>query len=301
LPAVSGARALAETAALLEITPRVSGTANALRAAEFLRDRLAAHGVPALIDAFTNPAPGGPVIFRNVLGALPPESAPGETEDAPAWLSRVVRPRGGTVILVSHYDTKEGVGPGFQGANDSGSSTGLLLEMTRAFREAGHASPLLFAFVDGEECRVRYGPADGLHGSRRLARLLSDLGLVRHVRAVIVLDMVGDHDLKLTIPRNSDRDLVRRLFAIAEREGLRRHVSLFRAQILDDHVPFLNLGIPAIDLIDFEYGTKTGLNDLWHTEQDTLDKLDSGSLEIVGRLATALVRDLQPPTVARQP
>ena len=112
--------------------------------------------------------------------------------------------------------------------------------------------------------------------------------------------MVGDRDLTLTIPRNSDRDLVRRLFAIAEREGLRRHVSLFHAPILDDHVPFLNLGIPAIDLIDFEYGTKTGLNDLWHTEEDTLDKLDSGSLEIVGRLATALVRDLQP-SVAGQP
>jgi len=101
---------------------------------------------------------------------------------------------------------------------------------------------------------------------------------------VILADMVGDADLQIAIPRNSSPQLVSHVFAAAKAEGVRNHFSLSRGEVLDDHVPFLRTGMPAIDLIDFQYGSKTGLNDYWHTAEDTIDKISAESLELVGRV-----------------
>jgi glutaminyl-peptide cyclotransferase len=146
--------------------------------------------------------------------------------------------------------------------------------------------------VDGEECRRAYGPADGLHGSRRLAGR-ADI-LAPPLDAVVVLDMVGDRDLTVTIPRNSDMRLAARVFAAAERLGHRRVFRLASTAILDDHVPFREAGIPAINLIDFEFGSAPGLNDYWHTLQDTTANMSPRSLEIVGRVVLAVLEDWTP-------
>ncbi len=267
--AVDGERALEEVRNFLALGPRDAGTPGAEKAALYLRDRLRALGVAAEIQEFREDTPRGETVFRNVLGRIP-----GAT---------------GTIVLFgAHYDTKSGIA-GFSGANDSGSGTGLLLELARGFAQAApRAAEIRFAFFDGEECMVAYGPGDGFHGSEHLARTMEADGSLSNVAAMILLDMVGDRDLTVTIPRNSTPWLAALAFDAARAEGARRHFRLHPAHIGDDHVAFFRRGTPAIDLIDFEFGGAPGKNDWWHTAEDSLDKLSAESLGIVGRVAARM-------------
>lgn len=263
-----------EVQSFLAVGARDGGTPGGERAATYLAGRLASIGVSAHVDTFTDNTPDGPRTFRNVIARLPGVST-------------------SIVVLVAHYDTKSGIA-GFQGANDSGSGVGLLLALARRYREAPPPHPSVWlAFVDGEECRREYGPHDGLHGSRRLARALVEEGLTGRVLAVVVVDMIGDKDLGVTLPRNGTYALMAKVFAAAEAEGCRRLFALHAGSVLDDHQPFLDAGMPAVDLIDFEYGSAPGRNDYWHTADDTLDKLSVESLGAVGRVVIRLVNALE--------
>ncbi len=266
--ALDGARAFAETAEFVRLGPKLAGTDGAARAAAWLQNRLIALGWTAEADEFTEPAGGRPTTFRNVIGRRRTASS---------------RP---IVIFGAHYDTKGGI-PNFEGANDSGSGVGVVLELARAGAAWHWPFEPWLVFFDGEECRVAYGPDDGLHGSRRLARQLVRDGVAPRVRAVIIVDMVGDRDLGFTLPRNSTPALAGAVLRAAERLGIRELVRLAPGTILDDHQPFLDAGMPAVDLIDFEYGSAPGRNDYWHTPQDTLERLSPRSLELAARLALA--------------
>jgi glutaminyl-peptide cyclotransferase len=267
-------QAFQEVSRFLEQGPRVAGTPGAARAARYLMGRLRSLGVAADLDEFTDAAPVGPTTFRNVIG-------------------RIAGTGAGTVILCAHYDTKSGI-EGFQGANDSGSGVGLLLALAAAFQKGPQpAVSLEFVFFDGEECAVSYGPHDGLHGSRHLASQLAARKQADSVRAVILLDMIGDRDLSVTIPRNGTPRLMSAALGAAREEGCRSKFGLYAAAILDDHEPFLDAGMPAIDLIDFEFGSQPGRNDYWHTPADTLDKISPASLDCVGRVTIRLVRTLR--------
>ena len=295
-------------AALLALGPRDPGTAGASRAADHLAARLTTYGIPCAIDAFTNATPAGDIVFRNVLGWLGDGRRPGTADSteptADAILARASAAPA-PIVLVSHYDTKTGISSTFAGANDGGSSTGLLLELARAWRAAedagGAAAPVLVAFVDGEECRVAYGPRDGLHGSRRLAGQLAARMRPEQAAGVVVLDMVGDRDLGIAIPSNGSSSLVSAVFAAAREAGTRRLFSLAGRRVLDDHVPFLEAGFRAVDLIDFAYGSAPGHNDYWHTDADTLDKLSADSLDAVGRTVLVLVERLRGPVSSGSP
>ncbi len=270
-----GARAFAETEALVQISPRDAGTGGGRIAAIHLETRLKALGYKTVVDTFSEETPTGKMFFNNVLGRLP-----GNTDRL--------------IILASHFDTKAGISEDFQGANDSGSSSGVLLELARVLSEgAPFETDFLVAFFDGEECRTKYSPTDGLHGSRRLAQQILAGGGAELVEAMILLDMVGDKDLNITIPRNCSKELVTELFSAAHKVGVRPKFSLGSGSILDDHVPFLLAGMPAIDLIDFEYGSATGLNDYWHTPNDTMDKLSAESMQTVGDVVLRMVENLQ--------
>ena len=271
--AVSGERALEEVRKFVELGPRDSGTPGAERAATYLRDRLRERGVEAEIQEFTDLTPVGELTFRNVLGRIPGT--------------------GGKILLLgSHYDTKVGIAD-FVGANDSGSSTGLLLELARVLQAgAPHAMEIRFAFFDGEESRQRYGPNDGFHGSRHLAETMEADGSLTNVAALILLDLVGDRDLTITIPRNCTPWLTTLAFDAARAEGARTKFQLYPYTVGDDHEEFFARGVPAIDLIDFQFGSAPGKNDYWHTAEDTLDKLSAESLGIVGRVAARMADDV---------
>jgi glutaminyl-peptide cyclotransferase len=269
-----GVQALSEAAAFAALGPKSAGTPGAARAVEHVRARLRALGVPSHVDAFTEMTPSGPLTFRNVIATIPGRGP-------------------GRVALLAHYDTKAGISDDFAGANDSASGVGLLLALAPVLQRGQEPKPtLLLGFLDGEECRIAYGPSDGLHGSRRLARQWRADGTAGDVRAVIVLDMIGDRDLSVTIPRNGTPALIAAVFRAAGAEGVRSRFGLAPGAILDDHQPFLDAGMPAVDVIDFEYGSAPGRNDYWHTPLDTVDKLSADSLGIVGRVALRVLNGI---------
>jgi glutaminyl-peptide cyclotransferase len=262
-------------ALVTDCTPRDGGTPGALRAAVWLRERLATNGVEAALDRFNDETPRGAKPFANVVVTLP-----GETD---TW-----------VVLLSHFDTMHGIGGGFQGANDSGSSTGLLLELAVALKRAGPLRHgVICGFMDGEECLLGYSERDGFHGSKRFAKQLKNKGT--RIAAVILMDMVGDRDLKLTIPRNGSAALRVLALEAAEATGDRDRIGLFDGDIFDDHQAFLDNGYPAVVLIDFDYGSSPGLNNYWHSPKDTLDKLSPDSLLVTGRIVMEMVGRLEAP------
>ena len=262
----NGSNAFKEVADFIAIGPRVSGTEGAEKAATYIAGKLKAIGIEPAIDEFTTDTVSGKTTFRNVVGLIQ------GTGD-------------GLIIFGSHYDTKSGISDTFIGANDSGSSTGILIELARIIHEGKRpARSVMFAFFDGEECKKQYGPNDGLHGSCRLADKLVTEGTSRSVKAFILLDMVGDKDLTVMLPFNSSPTLASLVLDSAREDKSRDKFSLYQGSMLDDHVPFLKAGMPAIDIIDFEFGSKPGLNDYWHTPEDTLDKVSPDSLQTIGRV-----------------
>ena len=270
---VSGAAALEEVRRFVELGPKEPGTEGAARAAAHLVARLQTAGVEAQIQEFQDASPAGVLTFRNVLGRIP-----GKGNQC--------------ILLGAHTDTKTGI-EGFVGANDSGSGTGLLIELARVLGQNGpHALEIRFAFFDGEECRVEYGPEDGFHGSRYLAKTMAEDGSLSNVVAMILLDMVGDRDLTVTIPRNGTPELMALAFEAARAEGVRKHFGLYPGMVSDDHTAFLERGVPAVDLIDFHFGSAPGKNDYWHTAEDSMDKVSAESLEKVGRVVERMVEAL---------
>ncbi len=256
---------------LVAFGPRPSGSDALARTAEYLAAELKATGVRVEVQEFQAGTPRGPVTFRNVVGRT--------------------RAGGGKwIVLGSHYDTKHLPAIRFVGANDGGSSSGVLLELARVL---ARQPDLMFVFFDGEEAMEDYTATDGLWGSRYFVETLKAAGQVRQIEAMILLDMVGDANLNITLPGTGTPALLGAVFRAAESLGYRPYFSYSGYEVVDDHIPFLSAGIPAVNLIDFEYGSAPGRNDYWHTAEDTLDKLSLRSLEIVGQTTIQLVKQLR--------
>ena len=273
IPAEFGTNALDRVRRLCELGPRDALTSGAEAAAKWIAAELSAIGLVPDTDTFDDPAPDGiSRLFRNVTATV---SGTGK----------------GHVLLLSHYDTKSGISDQFIGANDGGSSTGLMLELAAYFARNPAVPSVTFAFLDGEECRRAYSETDGLHGSRHLARKMRKAW--QGADAVILLDMVGDRDLRLTLPRNGTALLKTAILDAAATQGLRSKVGLLSYDMVDDHQPFLDAGFSAVDIIDFEYGSAPGLRNYWHTDADTVDKLSAESLRVTGAIVIQLISDLQ--------
>jgi glutaminyl-peptide cyclotransferase len=269
---VDGAKALERVQAIVDIGPRPSNSANAKKTAEFLKASCAEFVDDVTLDTWTEDTATGKLTFHNVYAILPG--------------------KGKTVVLGSHFDTKDIPGiPDFRGANDSASSTGLILEIlsTLSSTDAWHGPTIIFAFFDGEECLEKYRENDGLHGSKRMITWLEKKGTLKNVDAMILLDMIGDTDLTLTISPEDNANLRKLLTSAADELGYSKHVGSSKGGITDDHVPFKKRGIPAIDLIDFKYGPK---NAYWHTDEDTMDKISADSLKVVGELTIRLLQKI---------
>jgi len=272
--AENGMQALSNVTAFVQAcTPRDAMTPGAERAAKWLQDKLVSFGLKnATLDTFTAKTPYGDRTFHNVEAVIPGQTAR-------------------TILLLSHFDTKSGISPAFQGANDGGSSTGLLLELARIIAAAGTPRYTIYiACLDGEECSINFNAQDGLHGSRHLAAKMKQEK--RAIAATILMDMVGDRDLGLQLPHNGTGTLRAGALYAADTTGDRDHIALYDGAILDDHQPFLDQGFPAVDLIDFVYGDAPGKNNYWHTPDDTLDKLSAESLAITGRIVLEMINQL---------
>ena len=246
-------------------TPRDAGTRGAFSAANIILNAASAAGADTRIDTFSAPTPKGARYFTNVIAKF-------EKDPALGW-----------IVFVSHYDTKPG--SGCPGANDGASTSGLLVAMCESLKrqEKILACNVMFIWTDGEECIERYSAVDGLWGARRAAQMLKDDRC--DVKGVICLDMLGDRDLGVSIPRNTSSYLRKAALAVADATPLKGRVKAISEMIKDDHVPFAEAGFEAVTLIDFEYGSEKGLNDYWHTPEDTMDKISEKSLHEAGSLA----------------
>jgi glutaminyl-peptide cyclotransferase len=272
---IDGERALAAVRKLAAIGPRTPGSPAQEEAREFIETELRAAGAAAKRQGFTafTPHPDLPkVALANITADI---AGPGKT-----------------VILGGHYDTKLLAGVAFVGANDGGSSAALLLEIARCLALKGSPAAVRLAFFDGEEAFVDWSDADSLYGSKRMAADLSGSPEREGVAAMVNVDMVGDRDLGLVRETLSTPWVFEALVRSAERQGLGRIFSDARGAVEDDHVPFLRIGVPAADLIDFTYGASPGANDYWHTAADTPDKLSAESLAAVGRTVVGALAEL---------
>ena len=186
------------------------------------------------------------------------------------------------IILASHYDSKYFEDFSFLGANDSGSSSGLLLELARTLKQENQTDySLWFVFFDGEEAFFDWTSADSLYGSREFVRMLKGRGQLSKISALVLLDMVGEKDLALRKDINSTRWLNQIIWDQGATMG---HGDIFQSRgsmgAQDDHLPFAQEGIPVVDIIDLDYA-------YWHTKEDTLDKLSPDNLRIVGDVVLA--------------
>lgn len=267
-------RAMKHVRYLVELGPRPAGSTALAQSATYIKAQLEEIGLHVDEQAFISSSPRGPVQFRNVIAK--PFKSSAKSKDV--------------IIVASHYDTKWMPNINFVGANDGGSSSGVLLEIARC---AGSQPNIWYAFFDGEEAMRDYTDTDGLVGSKFFVQQLKADNMIGAIRAVIVLDMIGDARLNITVAGNSTPHLADAAFAAARDVGHRDFFSLGKTDLVDDHQPFLKVGIPAVNLIDFEFGSAPGQNDYWHTPEDTLDKLSLRSLEVAGQTTLRLLTRLR--------
>ena len=207
------------------------------------------------------------------------------------------------VVIGAHHDTKRLFSvPEFAGANDGASGVGALLAMAAAITESAQKKlppcTIRLVFFDGEEALYQYTETDGLVGSRAYVDMLRQTGDMKHCHAMILLDMIGDRDLHINLAGNSTPALAKIVISEAKAAEYADKFSLGDTDMLDDHYPFLQAGIPAVDLIDFDYGPD---NRYWHTGADTMDKISAESiktaadvaLRVVWRLAETGFKDLK--------
>lgn len=271
-----GARALAGVRQVVRYGPRPAGSEASRRMLDWIERELRALGWEIEADHFTASTPAGPVAMRNLI-------------------ARRAGLTGRAVVVSGHTDTKR-FPFRFVGANDGGSSTAILLELARALRQVTLRNDVWLVFFDGEEAVRDWSATDSLYGSRRLAERWSSDGTARRLVALINVDMAGDRDLRLLDDEGSTPALRRLLRTAAARVGQAGVVLREPGAIEDDHMPFIRAGLPAIDLIDFDYGPH---NSWWHTAQDTPDKLSATSLETTGRIVMEMIALLEPGAAPR--
>ncbi len=259
----SGEKAFAHVQHLVDLGPRPAGSEALEKSRLYIIEQLKSAGWTVARSEFSDQTPSGKVTFVNLIARF----GTGEKKEAAQFL------------LCSHYDTKTFDTIRFVGANDGGSSTGLLIEMARVLAlSPALAAKIELLFFDGEEAFENFTATDGLYGSRHFAQELHDSGKAKSVRGGILFDMIGDKSLDLTLPSDSPAALTRNIFAAADALGQRAYFTYLDRGMTDDHTPLNEIGIPVIDLIDFDFPP-------WHTAADTLDKISAESLEIVGRVA----------------
>lgn len=266
----SGQNAFRHTQTLVSFGPRTPGSPAMKKAQDYIVQQLKKEGWQVTEDAFTTRTPAGPLPMKNIIALRPGTS-------------------GRAVAVTGHYDTK--FFPFyFVGANDGGSSAGFLLEMARALKAVPLINSVYLVFFDGEEAVREWTAEDSLYGSRRLAAKWNRDSTLSTLAALINVDMIGDRDLRILREQYSSESLMRLIGSVARQLGLWQHFNGPALAIEDDHVPFLRLGVPAANLIDFDYGPD---NSWWHTAEDTLDKLSPRSFEIVGRVLIETLRRLE--------
>jgi glutaminyl-peptide cyclotransferase len=264
----NGALAYNHVAKLVSFGPRPSGSQAISQTQDYLTSQLSSFGCTVDTDAFSSDTPAGRLAMKNIVVKIPGE-------------------RQGIILLGTHYDTKRL--DNFVGADDGGSSTGLMLEMARRMCEMRPRYSIWIVFFDGEEAvRQQWQDPDNRYGSRQMAAKMAASGDLKKIRAMILADLVGGKNLQLEREQYSTVELVDLIWNTAKRLG---YGAIFVDQTMpvdDDHLSFLQRKVPSADIIDLVNSAG-----YWHTPQDTMDKVSAKSLGIVGHVVLESVRELQ--------
>lgn len=261
----NGKRAFKDLKTVLEFGPRPADSAALESLRGYIEGEFKKVGVPMYRHAFQSETPVGPRNMVNLYGVVQ-----GDKE--------------GIILLGNHYETKEfNDGTVFVGANDAGSTTAWMIEMARAMGPTRQGYTVWLCFFDGEEAFKKWSESDSLYGSRAFVTKLRETGDLSNVKAMINVDMIGDKYLGIRRDNGAPPWLLNIVWEAAQETGHDAYFLPFGETIMDDHLPFRQAGIPSIDVIDFCYGkSRFEHGRLWHTSEDTLDKLCWESLQVVG-------------------
>lgn len=265
-PGFDGDRAFRDLRAQVRVGPRPAGSEGSAKVVRLIASRLRSAGASEI--RIQTP-------LRNVVATIP-----GSGE--------------GAIVIGAHHDTKDGVSPDFVGANDGASGVAVVLELARVLSdEAPLEGPeVRLALFDGEEARGDWVFAeDGTRGSRQYVAYAGSGGAqgsppLDTISAMVLFDLVGDCDLQIPREAYSDPGLYEEFAQAAGNvSGSAAPFGGAVAEIVDDHIPFAEAGIPALNVIDFTYGPGPSPGSYWHTTEDTLDKVCAESLDAVGEAA----------------
>ena len=261
-----GKRAFADVAKQVDFGPRPSGSQTIAQVQDYILSQLSSASCTADVDAFNAETPAGQIAMKNILVKIPGE-------------------RPGIILLATHYDTKKL--DNFVGADDGGSSTAVMLELARLLCAQHGRYAVWIAFFDGEEAVNReWKDPDNRYGSRQMAAKLAISGDLPKIRAFLLADIVGSRELRIKRDSNSDKALTDLMWATAKNLGYSGVFVNDPTAIEDDHQSFSARGVRTVDVIDLEIP-------YWHTPQDTLDKISSKSLAVVGHVFVETVKQLQ--------
>jgi glutaminyl-peptide cyclotransferase len=246
---------------MVAIGPRPAGSPAIEQTRKYIKDQLAKEGIAVAEQAWDDQTPTGRVHMVNLIATIP-----GTSKDR--------------LIVAGHFDTKRFREFRFVGANDGGSSAAFLIELARVLKARRNPLTMELLFLDGEEAVVDWVGNDHTYGSRHYVQVAKQAGTLASIKAMILVDMIGDRDLRIKKESRSTPWLTAAIWDAAAKQNLG---SVFQPQstdIEDDHLPFLEAGVPAVDIIDLEY-------DAWHTAGDTLEACSARSLQVVGDVLLA--------------
>ena len=254
-----GSRAYEHLLRQVGFGPRPAGSAALAQCREYILAELDAAGIETRQDAFDATTPLGRVQMVNVVATIPGRRAE-------------------RIALATHYDTKLFREFRFVGASDAASSTAAVLELARVLKARQNEFTIELLFFDGEEAVVDwYRNNDNTYGSRHYVETTRQTGMLVGLKALVLLDMIGDRNLTIRRDSNSTPWLTDIIWASAAKLGYQANFLSEQTTIDDDHMPFVRAGIPSVDIIDLDYPA-------WHTAQDDLARVGARSLQIVGEV-----------------
>jgi hypothetical protein len=262
-----GKRAYDLVAKQVSFGPHPSGSAAIMKVQDFLRAELKSYRCTVETDNFTADTPIGRLPMKNIIAKIPGE-------------------RPGVILLGTHYDTL--LKDNFVGADDGGSSTGLMLELARLLCPQHGRYAVWIAFFDGEEAMKQWSDTDSRYGSRQMAAKLAVSGDIKKIKAFLLADIVGGRKAQFYREASSTPALTDLVWKNANKLG---YTALFldgQTSAEDDHDSFLKRGVPSVDVIaDFIN------NGYWHTTQDTMDVISAKTLGMVGHVFLETIKQLQ--------
>jgi hypothetical protein len=252
---------------LVAIGPRPAGSAAIEQSRKYIKDQLAAAGLKVVEQAWDDETPLGRVHMVNLIATIPGASP-------------------NRIAITGHYDTKLFREFRFVGASDGGSSAAFLIELARVLKARKNALTIEIVFLDGEEAVVEWRGNDHTYGSRHYVETARRANTLGSLKAMVLVDMIGDRNLGIRRDSNSTGWLTDVVWGAAARLKLDNYFLPATTTIEDDHLPFIAAGVPSVDIIDLDY-------EAWHTKGDTLEAVSARSLQVVGDVLLAALPQIE--------